>query len=289
MLVRVAEVERTRRTEELVEGHGHADREDVREALVGALVHGREQGAVAVDRLAALRAVDGADVALRRADEARHRRDCRVPDIEAERAVLVTDAESAGDLRQRIEIEPRVLEAGRGRIEEATRAHREDAVESIEVVRAADAHAERVGVAVHDERIDVLEGSEHRDLQTRSVALRRAPSFVRRVELEIIDLEVAVHLDVATARADDERELRREERLSRRERHGERLGRRWSEDPGSHDRHRRAHRQTEREARARSDERAERPRERGGGRDERVARVARLILAGGHALPEVRI
>src|SRR5439155_954997 len=83
------------------------------------------------------------------------------------------------------EVEARVLEGRRRRVEEAARPDGEDPVERVEVVRAADTHAERVVVAMHDQRIDVLEGTELRDLQARSVALRGGPPFVRAVELEI--------------------------------------------------------------------------------------------------------
>ena len=289
MLVRVTEVEGPRCAEELVERHGEPDRQDVREPSVGALVHGGKQIAVVVDRLAALRAVDGAHVALLRADESRDRRDRRVADVEAERAAAIAEAERPGDLRERVEVEARVREAGRRRIEEAARAHGEDPVERIEVVRAADANAEGVLVAVHDQRIDVLERAEHGDTDAWSVALRRTPGLVRRVELEVVELEVPVHRDVARSGAHVQGQPRRQKRLSGRDLDGEALRRLRRERALGLERDRRAHGETERDVRARPHERAERPAERGTAGRECVARVTRLVLDARHALTGVRI
>ena len=260
----------------------------MREAAVRALVHRGQEVAGAVDRLAPLRAVDGSHVALVRSHEPRHRRDRRIPDVEPDRAAVVPKADRAGDLRERVEVESRVREARGRRVEERACTHREDAVERVEVVRAARAHAERVAISVGDERIDVLEGTEHRDPDARPVALRRAPPLVRHVELEIVDLEVTVHRDVASAGADDERQPRREERLSRRDLHIEGLRRLRREHALGHERHGGANRESECEVRVRPDERAERPAERGRAGGERVAGIARLVLQVG-ALAGVRV
>ena len=260
----------------------------MREAAVRPLVHSGQEVAVVVDRLAPLCAVDRSHVALVRSDEPRHRRDRRIPDVEPDRAAVVPKADRPGDLRERVEVEPRVREARGRRVEERSGAHREDAVERVEVVRAARAHAERVAVSVGDERIDVLEGAEHGDADARPVALRRAPPLVRHVELEIVDLEVTVHRDVASAGAHDERQPCREERLAGRDLHVEGLGSLRREHALGRERHRRANREAEREVRVRTDERAERSAERGRAGGERVAGIARLVLEVG-ALTGVRV